>query len=165
MVNSIVESSTWVYDENWLVMNMFFSKNLSGFTTVTLVTVVLVSIIGMSYSMGMGLSPNGNMDNCLLMMFMGKGICNMTFSQHLSLWQEIVAATQQKAFSFNALIFLVISLAFLLAAITQQLSVITSRDFAYKFYTKQKPYRSFFDYLKEAFSGGILKPKIYNLAF
>ena len=126
-----------------------------------LIAVILVSIMGTIYFMGMGMEPDGKMSHCIFMN-MGTEVCFMTLSEHLSLWQQMFVATLQKPFSLVVLLVALISTAFLAVSLTQYLQLSIFKNVIFKCYLKQKNYLSFFDCLKEAFSQGILKPKIYE---
>ena len=140
-------------------MSFLNSKNITSLATTLFAVFIVVSLISSVYFMGM--NPDGIMSHCV---FMG-GICNMTLSDHLISWQNMFAMSLQKAVSLDFLL-LIVSLALALTIIIFRLAVgqTHSHDFISRLYYKQKRYLSFFDYLKEAFSQGILNPKIYNLA-
>ena len=131
-------------------------RNLIPLVTTLFAAFIIISIISSVYFMGM--NPDGIMFHCV---FMG-GVCNMTLSDHLISWQGMFAATLQKTFSLDFLL-LIISIVFILTVIVFKLSggQISYRGLISKFYYKQKQYLSFFDYLKEAFSQGILNPKTF----
>ena len=120
---------------------------------------VLTSVIlfGVSYSMVM--KSDGTMTNCLFTKI--EGICLMTFSEHFNLWQNIFVFDIPKTMTIS-LSFLVIFLGLAFTYITyNKLNDFTKNIASPKLYQKQKNPLLFFDYLKEAFSQGILNPKIY----
>lgn len=132
-------------------------SHISNLLSIILVVLLLFSTIGVFMSMGM--NSDGTMNHCV---FMNMGMCAMTFSEHINLWQTMFSAIPQKAFFINVL--MLISFAIALAIFRQYLLLLSFKDFICKFYYKKKRHLSFFDYLKESFSQGILKPKIYKLA-
>lgn len=140
-------------------MSFLNSKNVISLATMLFAVFIIVSIISSVYFMGM--NPDGTMSHCIFM----DRVCNMTLSDHLMSWQNVFAMSLQKAASLDFLL-LIVSLALALTIIIFKLAVGKTHpnDFISKLYYKQKQYLSFFDYLKEAFSQGILNPKIYNLA-
>ena len=140
--------------------NLLNLRNLIPLATTLFAAFIIISLMSSVYFMGM--NPDGTMSHCV---FMG-GVCTMTLSDHLISWQGIFTATLQKTFSLDFLL-LIVSIAFILTAITFRSSrgQISSRGLTSQIYYKQKQYVSFFNYLKEAFSQGILNPKIYSVAF
>lgn len=127
-----------------------------------LLALSLVSLIGVSHSFGMTMNEKGQMSACP---FSGQAaICTMTFAEHLNIWQAMFTATPQKTSFFN---FLILTLAFALASIIfrERLRLfLGSLTFRWRLHLKRNSFFQFFDHLKEAFSQGILNPKIYESA-
>ena len=123
---------------------------------------VTVAVFGVSHTLGMEMKDDGTMGGCL---FDGRAeICPMTLIEHLSVWQGMFTATPQKAGLFSLLV--ILATAFVVLIFSQHfrlllLGLLTSR---HKLYLRVNPQLLLFDPLKEAFSQGILNPKIYELA-
>ena len=124
---------------------------------VSVIFVPTTALFFTSYSMGVG---NGIMENCLFNITLN--FCPMSLFEHLSIWQNIFAANLPKV--------MIISLLFLLTSLGLTFSFFVLKQVLLKYfwpgtqlklYLKQKPDIFLFDYLKEVFSQGILKPKIY----
>lgn len=143
-------------------MKLSNTKFLSSLAATTLFALILVSILGELYFIGMAMNFNGKMDNCIFMT--SSGTCMMGLNEHLTLWQEMFAATSMSAFSINCFIS-VISLTIIFGLITFGLNALQLyfKKLFYSFHLKKKYYLSFFDYLKHALFKGILNPKIYSL--
>lgn len=122
---------------------------------VSILAVPLAVILTVSYGIAMG--SDGVMENCLF----GSTIsfCPMSLFEHLSLWQNMFVANLPKISVFY-LFFFLISFLFIALRIAQSKSYKEKK--IEKLYLKQKPDILLFDYLKEAFSQGILNPKIYE---
>ncbi len=135
-----------------------FTRFFLGFT---LVAFLSVAFFGLSQTMmGMKKQSDGTMNRC---MFDGKAkICTMTLSEHLAHWQAMFAATTpQKALAFALLILLAV--AFVGATIFKRNLLLLLNYYAtrWRLYIKQNPHLSLFNPLQEAFSLGIINPKIY----
>ena len=105
----------------------------------------------------MGMSIDGRMVNCIFM----EGGCNMTLSEHMNIWQQMFAAMTTKVFSLNFFV-LIALLWFTLVYSLANVYPILFQDFIYQYRFRKKISLSIFDPIKEAFSRGILNPKIYN---
>ena len=134
-----------------------FARFLLG---LALIAFLSIAFFGASQTMGMDQQSDGTMGGCL---FTGmEEICEMTFTEHLSQWQSMFTTTApQKALAF-ALLFL-LTVVFVAVAIFKRnllllFSYYTTR---WRLYIRHNPELSLFNPLKEAFSRGILNPKIY----
>ena len=86
----------------------------------------------------------------------------MTFSEHIAHWQAMFTTTApQKALTFALLLLLVV--VFITVAILKRNLLLLSSYYAtrWRLYIRQNPNLSLFSPLKEAFSSGILHPKIF----
>lgn len=121
-----------------------------------------VGTFGMEQFFGMQMNDDGTMSGCL---FDGKAkICNMTFSDHLSRWKGMFTAITQKANLFILLFLLISSVgALLLFNARRRLLLLLFSRFSnrWRLYIRHNPELSLFNPLREAFSQGILNPKIY----
>lgn len=133
-------------------------------TLFALPSFLLIGGFGLSHSLGMEMKDDGTMGGC---MFDGQAaICPMTFTEHISKWQSMFSVIPQKS-TFLIQLLVLIS-AFVLAAFAIRRNLLRSL-FSYfsdrwKFYLKNNPHLPLFDQLREAFSNGILNPKIYDFA-
>jgi len=120
-----------------------------------------VGVFGMSRSTDMKMSDNGTIGGCL---FTGmEEICTMTLIEHISRWQGMFTAIPQKA-DLMAMLFALISAVGALAfSILKRNQLLLLKYFSdrWRLYLKQNPHILLFDPLQEAFSRGILNPKIY----
>ncbi len=136
------------------------SKTIYFFAIAVLFIFVSISFFGVSHLLGMKMNSSGEMSGCL---FSGKAeICTMTFLAHLLRWREMFIATiHQNALAFALLI--LFSVVFVVVAIfKRKLFLLFSYYAAYwRLYIKQNQNFSLFNPLREAFSQGILNPKIY----
>ncbi|MBI2075099.1 MAG: hypothetical protein HYT82_00330 [Candidatus Harrisonbacteria bacterium] len=120
-----------------------------------------VGIFGMSYASDMNMKGDGTMSGCL---FDGRAeICPMTFAEHLSHWQGMFTAIPQKANLFVMLLALILVVGALAFFILKQHQLLLLKYFLdrWRLYLKQNPHILSFHHLREAFSQGILNPKIY----
>jgi len=134
-----------------------FARFFLGFA---LIAFLSVAFFGASQSMGMEMRDDGTMGGCL---FTGiEKICTMKFNEHLAQWQSMFTTTApQKALAFALL--LLLAVVFVAVAIFKRnLLLLFSRyTTRWRLYIKQNPNLSLFNPLKEAFSRGVLNPKIY----
>lgn len=93
---------------------------------------------------------SGGMENCLF--GVGETMCPMGLVEHLSLWQTMIAVNLVKLITVLGFLLFVFYLAIFEDAIKE--------DFGYRKYAQQKPDIPLFDFLKQLFSQGILKPKL-----
>lgn len=141
-----------------IATNKKFARLLLSFA---LVAFLSVAFFGMSQTvMGMEKKSDGTMSGC---MFSGQAeICTMTFSEHIAHWQAMFTTTApQKALAFALLLLLVV--VFVVVAILKRNLLLLSSYYAtrWRLYIRQNPNLSLFGPLKEAFSSGILHPKIF----
>ncbi len=127
-----------------------FARFLLGFALIAFLSVTFLGMPQMM--MGMEKRSDGTMSGC---MFSGKAeVCAMTFAEHLANWQAMFTTTApQKMLAFVSLLLLVVVFVALFL-----FSYYTTR---WRLYIKQNPNLSLFNPLREAFSQGILNPKIY----
>lgn len=135
-----------------------FARFLLGFA---LLAFIAVAFFGMSQTMmGMEKRSDGTMSGC---MFSGQAeICTMTFSEHIAHWQAMFTTTvPQKALAFALLILLAVT--FVAVAIFKRNLLLLYNYYAtrWRLYIKQNPNLSLFNPLSEAFSNGLLNPKIF----
>jgi hypothetical protein len=128
--------------------------------TLGLIAFLVVAFFGASKSMSMEMRDDGTMGGCL---FTGMdAICTMKLEEHLTQWQSMFTTTDpQKALTFVLLILLAV--VFVTVSIFKRnllllFSYYTTR---WRLYIKHNPALSLFNSLREAFSQGILNPKIY----
>ncbi len=127
----------------------------------TIVSFLVFSLFGIVIVMNeMKMDNHGAISDCLFMTVTSQ--CPITFTGHINLWQ-LMFNTLLPVISLMSVILLAITLTFTKLlfnnnSFTQPLKFLTLR---YRLYLKQHPLVSLFDYLKEAFSQGILNPKIY----
>jgi hypothetical protein len=142
------------------------TKNILNFLLILGISAFLVvGIFGMSLASDMKMKSDGTMGGCL---FDGQAeICPMTIAEHLSRWQSMFAAIPTKA-DFLITLFALISAvgSLLLFSLRRRwlLLVFSRLSDRWRFYLKQNPNISLFNPLREAFSQGILNPKIYESA-
>lgn len=124
------------------------------------VSFVWFGTFGLLYHMD-EMKQDGQMEGCL---FDGQSeICTMNFSEHLSSWQSVFTSLPPNTVLLSLLalaMFSVLITAFWRDSLFEFFDRIASRS---KLYIKQHPQINFFDSLREAFSQGILNPKIYSL--
>lgn len=138
-----------------------FARFFLGFVLIALLT---VAFFGMSQSMmGMDKRVDGTMSGC---MFSGQAeICTMTFSEHLAHWQGMFTTTApQKALAFVLLILL--AMVFAAVVILKRNLFLLFNYYATRWwlYIKNNSHLLLFNPLREAFSQGILNPKIFESA-
>ncbi len=137
---------------------LFKSTFSSRVAMLVLATFLVVAFFGAFYSPGMEKRSDGMMSGC---MFSAKN-CTMTIGQHFSQWQSMFTTTApQKATSLALLILLTIS--FIAVAILRRNLLLLSNHYTirWRLYIRQYLRLWLFNPLGEAFSQGILNPKIY----
>ncbi len=126
----------------------------------TILSLVLLGTLSFGSFVGMERDEHGQMSACPFTAT--SSICTMSFSEHLSSWQGMFAATVDNSARLLAVVgfmLLVVVLA------SEYLKADRYKDsHAYKYYAheRQKTFTS--NKLLELFSRGILNPKIYELA-
>lgn len=119
---------------------------------------------GLSHSLGMEMRTDGTMGGC---MFDGRAqICPMAFTEHISNWQSMFSVILQKSFFFVQILVLISTFIVAVSALRRNLLFLLFSYFSerWKFSIKNNPNLPLFDFIREAFSRGILNPKIYDLA-
>src|SRR3989338_10557198 len=146
-------------------MKSMATKNILNFLLIFGISAFLaVGVFGMSHSSDMKMNDNGTMSGCL---FDGRAeICPMTIAEHLSRWQGMFTAIPQKAGLLMLLFALISAVGALVFSILKRNQLLLLKYFSdrWRLYLKQNPHLSLFDHLREAFSRGILNPKIYESA-
>lgn len=136
-------------------------KKFSHFLLVSgLTAFIAVSFFGISLTMGMEKMADGSMGGCLFTSM--EKICYMTFSEHLSRWQSMFTATVTKN-TFVQVLLLLLAVVFVAVAIFKRNFLLLFSDYItrWRLYMRDNPEFSLFDNLREAFSQGMLNPKIY----
>ncbi len=123
-----------------------------------IISFVMLGVLDMGIQMQT--RTDGTMSPCLLN---GKAeVCTMTFAQHLTQWQNMFTSTPAKAmtlfFTLLAIGLLILGSAFLKKHFIWALERMAALQ---KLYVVHHSHLSLFNPLREAFSQGILNPKIY----
>ena len=138
-----------------------FRRILLALTTVGF---LWVSVFGLVHSMNdMKMNSDGIMSGCL---FSGQAtVCTMNFAEHIDHWQAMFTTLPQKAglleLMILALVLTVVAVIFGPRLLFEHSGLLYSRQ---RLYIKQNPHILLFNSLREAFSQGILNPKIYDSA-
>jgi len=139
------------------IVKILSCKNLGKYFLLLLVGVFLfTSIFGLSY-MVMDMDSNGVMTRCPFISSEAV-ICNMSPLEHISAWQNIFTTLPQKDY-LELFLFLLL----IIFIVYSMWCFFTASGF-YRIYNYfiQRTKRLFVpDYLQEAFSSGILNPKIF----
>lgn len=143
-------------------MRFVSSKLATTLYVITAITFLWFALFGLIYHMG-GVMATDAAEGCL---FGGETrVCTMTFSKHISLWRGVITSLPERIglFAIFALLVPLISFAsFAKGSLGEFFRRIALR---WRLYRKQNPHIKLFDFLREAFSRGILNPKVFNLAF
>lgn len=132
----------------------FFAFGLFAFVT--------LSVFGLGHMSGMEANKDGNMEGCI---FTGKTmLCKMGIVEHISLWQGMFTAMPQEGLLFMALLILLVAVIFVTKNILAPPRLSNGEILTKRLYLKEHPDLPLFNPLKEAFSQGILNPKIYDFA-
>lgn len=130
--------------------------------TVGLLSFATLSLFGLGHMSGMEANKDGNMEGCI---FTGKTmLCKMGIVEHISLWQGMFTAMPQESLLFMALLILLVAVIFVTKNFLAPPRLSNSEALAKRLYLKEHPNLSLFNPLKEAFSQGILNPKIHDFA-
>ena len=134
-----------------------FARFLLG---LALIAFLSAAFFGASQTMGMNQQSDGTMGGC---MFTGmEEICEMSFTEHLTQWQSMFTTTvTQNAFTVILLLLLAVVLVAVAIFKRNLLLLFSYYTTRWRLYIKQNPNLYLFNPLKEAFSQGILNPKIY----
>lgn len=143
--------------------NVIMRKGISNLITLfVLFSFFFIVGFGLSYSPGMEMRADGTMGGC---MFDGRAeICMMTITEHISNWQSMFSVILQKSFFFVQILVLISAFIVAVSALRRNLSFLLLSYFSerWRFSIKNNPNLPLFDSLREAFSRGILNPKIYD---
>jgi len=117
-----------------------------------------ITVFGARYFVGMQMNSKGEMTGCIFKTEIGP--CPMTLTQHINLLQEMFVVTPGTMGTFGLLL-LLISFAFIVLIFEDRFRLLLfgNIDSRQKLYLKQ--HWSFLDPLQEAFSSGILNPKVF----
>lgn len=125
-------------------------------TLIALFTFIFITLFGLNLSMNM--DKDGKMPNCPTMSN-SSAICQMSTTEHIARWQAMFTATYQSGNLF--LLAALFTVAFIYISFKRQTDLKSSLDSAYRYYLYKQPEAKLFNYLTQAFSDGILHPKIY----
>lgn len=112
-------------------------------------------------ALGMGAHGDGAMSRCI---FDGKAekMCTMSISQHLSSWQGLLTATApEKAHALTLLALLAVAFGAVLVVRRHIALLLNYYAYQWRVFLKQNSLLVIFNPLQEAFSQGILNPKLY----
>lgn len=140
-----------------IAANKKISRFIMGFM---LIAFLSVAFFGVSQTMGMEMRSDGTMGGCL---FSGmEEICEMSFTEHLTEWQSMFTTTVTQN-AFTLILLLLLAVVFVAVGIFKRNLHLLSSFHAtrWRLYLRYNPELSLFNPLKEAFSQGILNPKIY----
>ncbi|MDP3725594.1 MAG: hypothetical protein Q8R36_00175 [bacterium] len=124
------------------------------------VFVVLSNFVLVGHVAGMQTSDNGGMEGCI---FTGETIlCKMGIIEHISLWKGMFTAIPQNVSTILALTFL---LAAVFVVINYSLhNTRIKQNLVQRLYLFHNPDIKSFNSTRQAFSRGIIHPKIYEFA-
>lgn len=123
---------------------------------------ITLSVFGLGHMSGMEANKDGNMEGCI---FTGKTmLCKMGIVEHISLWQGMFTAMPQKGVTLLALLILLVAVIFVTKNILAPPRLSNGEVLTRRLYLKEHLDLPLFNPLKEAFSQGILNPKIYEFA-
>ncbi|MEK7117138.1 MAG: hypothetical protein AAB837_03180 [Patescibacteria group bacterium] len=106
------------------------------------------------------MKQDGHMSGCL---FDGQSeICAMNFSEHISSWQSAFTTLPPSNMLLNLLALAVFSIFVAVFWRNPLFEFFERAHLRWKFYIKRNSELNFFNPLREAFSQGILNPKIYD---
>lgn len=139
---------------NYLLLR-FFQKNLRLLTTLVIALFIFIGVFGLS--MSMPTDKHGMMTSCPFMINKSS-ICNMSATDHIAKWQQMFTTTLQ---SSNLFLLALVAVAFIYVSLKRQTDLRSSSYYAHRYYLYKNPEVKLFNYLTQAFSDGILHPKIY----
>ncbi len=128
-------------------------------------SVVLIAFAGFSlFGLAATLVAMQNgMANCFLANDMA--VCNMGINQHINIWNTIFNSLLPTLITLGLFLFAALLLLFLpVHAFGNASLLLQSLDLRGFLYRRENPHGSIFNSFQEAFSQGILNPKIYNAA-
>lgn len=128
---------------------------MKQFTFIALLIFIFIAFFGLNLSMP--IDKDGKMSNCPVMEH-SSSLCQMGTAEHIAKWQQMFTATLQS----GSLFFLaLLAVAFIYISHKRQTDL-QSSYFAFRYYLYKHPDVKLFNYLTQAFSDGILHPKLYN---
>ena len=139
---------------------LFPSKMMPLLTRVALLVFVIASTFGMWHVSGIGMSENGEMGGCPLMVGMAT-LCNMNAGEHFAAWQRLFTAIPSTAGSLLASLF-IIWIFFSTRSRRILRSLYDPAHLSQQSHAQSRLIVVPLDPLKEAFSRGILHQKIYG---
>lgn len=131
---------------------------------ISLLTLIIISFaamaaFGLGHMSGMIANESGDMAGCI---FTGKTmLCNMSVVEHISLWQSMLTAIPQENLTILALLTLLVTVIFITTNMLAPPRLSGSEALTKRLYLRGHPDLLLFNPLQEAFSQGILNPKIY----
>jgi len=143
----------------YTIAYMSLGRNVHSIAFLVLAAFIIVNLFGAAHSLGMERDAQGNMSGCF---FTGTAICTMTPLEHFAAWQSMFTAATAKA--SNAILLLLLASALFAAFQTMRALFDATIDFLaarQKLYLKYSFAYSHLNPIQEAFSQGILHPKIY----
>lgn len=121
-----------------------------------------MAVFGLGYMSGMTANESGDMAGCI---FTGKTmLCKMSVVEHISLWQNMFTAIPRESLTLLALLVLSMAAIFVIKDVLAPLRSSKDETLEKRLYLREHPDLLLFNPLKEAFSQGILNPKIYEPA-
>ena len=120
----------------------------------------MVGALGL-FNFGMTMGADGHMSGCP---FMGTtAVCQMTPLEHISAWQNMFTATVTQNSDQFIILMSLFGLTFIAIAALRLMfdSCVALLESRQKLYAKRLPAFSLTNPLQEAFSQGILNPKLY----
>lgn len=126
---------------------------MKQFTLLALFTFIFITLFGLNLSMQM--SEDGRMTVCPFTTGQSS-MCQMPAADHLSKWQQTFAATLQFAYYLFFLAIFVFAFRFLI----YQFTLAPPSTLAFYRYKINHPDTKSFNFLLQAFSDGIIQPKI-----
>jgi hypothetical protein len=133
-----------------------FRTYRTSFLAVVVIAALMLGSAGI-FHFGMDMQNDGTMSGCA---FMGeRAICAMTALEHIAAWQSAFAATLPMAGLISLVLLLFVSL---FALRSRKLIFLPDKDPpTYRFRLHYRKRAPFLDPLQEAFSNGILHPKVF----
>lgn len=163
--NNRARKPLYYFLEKYSIINLMIvsSRKLAvSLLTLGFFTFVILSIFGLGHMSNMETTKDGAMEGCV---FTEKTmLCKMGIVEHISLWQGMFTAMPQESLMFIALLILLMAVIFVTKNILAPPRLSRSEALTKRLYLRKNPDLLLFDFLKEAFSRGILNPKIYNPA-
>ncbi len=152
--NSIQKLFNVVYN---IVMNLSSQKLVKAIFTLGILTFFLFGIfVVMNFGMDTGM--NGVMSRCPFAD--GMSVCNMSPFEHIAAWQSMFTSLpRQQQYIGSLLLLLLVS--FLVVTWIRNIYPPSKNLLRQFLYTRHKEYTPRGSFLQEAFSNGILNPKIY----